>query len=243
MSKIYQDLYASYVSGFKAPDLYSQCKIQHLWLWYDAKIGTWLRDIPKDAHILEIGCGAGYMLGYLQKKGYRNVIGIDLAPEYVKIAQARGYNAILADALEYLPQHANHYDVIIALDVLEHFTLDDGYKLCLEIYQALGTQGRLLIQTANGAGLFPNYVMYGDLTHRHIYSNSSLKQLLTLVNFHNVEFRETGPAPLIHFPLYVAWQVIRLLMMGIKLIETGRLQTLWTENLLCLARKGEIRNE
>ncbi len=77
------------------------------------------------------------MLGFLAQNGFSNVTGIDISSDQVAEAQARGFNAIEANALTYLRKHKNAYDVIIAMDIIEHFHKEELFDLLSLIFQAL----------------------------------------------------------------------------------------------------------
>jgi 2-polyprenyl-3-methyl-5-hydroxy-6-metoxy-1,4-benzoquinol methylase len=80
----------------------------------------------RDAEILEVGCGSGSFLDFLRREGYRRMHGIDVAPEQVRPARTLGIeDAELADAAAYLGARPDAYDLIVALDVIEHFPKDD----------------------------------------------------------------------------------------------------------------------
>ena len=103
----------------------------------------------------------------------------------------------------------------------------------------MGSDGWLIIQTPNGQGLFPHQVIHADLTHLTILSPSSLRQALHLVGFTDVRFEETGPVPkgVKGRVRALLWQVVKLVANLIRMIETGKTQRIWTENLICVARK------
>lgn len=44
------------------------------------KIEYFLETIPKQAKILEIGSGSGWVGNYLKQNGYTNYVGMDLEP-------------------------------------------------------------------------------------------------------------------------------------------------------------------
>jgi SAM-dependent methyltransferase len=222
-------LYEQYASTFKGPrDPPSRA-------WWEHKYLPLLGDLPRDAPVLEIGCGTGELLAFLQARGFTNAHGIDISPEQVVLARARGVDAEVGDAL----QISGSYGLIIAVDVLEHFTRDELLRLARVLYEALQPGGRLLIQTANGAGLFPRQVIYGDLTHMTIFTPESLAQLLKSSGFADLSFYETGPVPLrLRGKLNVlAWQLIKGAANIVRGIETGKSQAIWTENFICVARK------
>jgi cyclopropane fatty-acyl-phospholipid synthase-like methyltransferase len=41
-------------------------------------------NLPKDAHIIDLGCGPGYFLDEMKTREYTNVIGITLSPGDIK---------------------------------------------------------------------------------------------------------------------------------------------------------------
>ena len=77
--------------------------------------GHWGNFLPesKDTSILDVGCGSGDFLVFLQSKGYRNTQGIDISPEQVREAYDRGArNIVEGDALSYLRLRQAEYDLI-----------------------------------------------------------------------------------------------------------------------------------
>jgi SAM-dependent methyltransferase len=226
-----EELYRSYVSGFRAQRGVPSAH------WWRHKYLTLLADLPRQAPILEIGCGGGELLAFLADHGFTNARGVDISPEQVALARQRGVRAELGNAFDAL--HGATYAAIIAVDVLEHFTRDELLRLAPLLFRGLDPGGRLLIQTANGAGLFPRQVIYGDLTHVTIFTPESLAQLLRPSGFAAISFYETGPIPIgLRGKLNVAlWSVIKAAASSIRAIETGKRQTIWTENFICLARR------
>jgi len=55
-------------------------------------------DLPKDALILDLGCGAGTYCRALNKLGYRNIIGLDYSFAVLKKAQRKINNIPLINA-------------------------------------------------------------------------------------------------------------------------------------------------
>lgn len=86
-----------------------------------------LQYIPQnaDVHILDIGCGNGKMLGYLQKKTNANIYGFDYSQEAIKTAQtlfpedAEFKEGIIGE-IEYPEEQ---FDVIVSMDTM-YFTKD-----------------------------------------------------------------------------------------------------------------------
>jgi SAM-dependent methyltransferase len=225
-------LYGSYVSAFKGESRMAQA-------WWDRKYLPLLRGLHRDAPILDLGCGDGRLLAHLARRDFTQALGVDVSPEQVAMAARRGVTVVHADIFEHLEQRQRDYAAIFAVDVLEHLTRDELVGLAPLLHAALKPGGRLLVQTANGAGLMPGHVIHGDLTHQTIFTPESLGQLLRPVGFAHLSFYETGPVPIrLRGKLDVAlWSAVKALASTVRYVETGKRQTIWTENFICRALK------
>ena len=67
-----------------------------------------------EASILDLGCGNGLCGVSLGKKGLKNLVGLDISPKSLKVAQSRGcYKSLqIADLLEDLPLEDNQFEVL-----------------------------------------------------------------------------------------------------------------------------------
>ena len=77
--------------------------------------------LPKSANILEVGCGSGLNLKALRQE-YK--IGLDISEAAVSKAKEYGVNAVVGDLNKDLPFEKESFDVILALDVIEHLKSD-----------------------------------------------------------------------------------------------------------------------
>ncbi len=199
------------------------------------------RCLPYDRSttVLDVGCGAGEMVQELHQAGYRRVRGIDVSHEQIRLAETRGINGVeRADLRDHLRSNPRAYDVILALDVLEHFDRAEVLSVLDLIAIALKPNGRLIARTPNGVSPFAGRYRYGDLTHCLAYTSSSLRQALAATGFHTVRFfpvspQVTGAASAVRA---VAWHVIAALLKLALAAETGELQGhIVTQNLLVCA--------
>lgn len=232
------ELYAKYVSRFKSFTLTSEYRAVWRDIYYYRFLPL-LKDRDKDEAILELGCGPGYFLEFLKEQGFTNAKGVDISKEQVEVARQRGVDAKVADIFEFLDSSQDNFDVIIAIDFIEHFTREELLRLFSKIYQMLNDNGLLVLQTPNGMGLFSGQVVYGDLTHLTIFNPGSLEQILKLWGFHNFKFYETSPIAVNYkgkVRLYL-WKLITYLEYLSKRIETGKVQKIWTENFICVCEK------
>ncbi len=80
---------------------------------------------PSSARILDIGCGGGGLLSYLNKRGYTEIAGLDLSPEAIAFCHSRGLENVHVDDAQTIQTFKNEsFDCIIASDVLEHLPND-----------------------------------------------------------------------------------------------------------------------
>jgi len=235
-----QTLYDHYVSRFtgKESQLRADSLLSYL-TWSEYKFAPLLEGLEPDSTILELGCGPGYMLEFLKRCGFRQVKGIDVSREQVQLARSRGSNAEVTDVFEYLNGRHEAIDAIIALDFIEHFHKEELIALMPLVLESLKKDGRLILQTPNGEGLFPRQIIYGDLTHLTILTPSSLQQLLEEVGFHDFRFYETGPVPknMMGKLRLLLWQMIKFAANSVRKIEAGTSQAIWTDNMICCCSK------
>jgi SAM-dependent methyltransferase len=76
----------------------------------------------RDTRILEIGCSNGRLLGFLKQDGYKNVFGLDPAPDSAESARKLYGVEVLTGSIFDAPvrEHEHEYDFVILLEVLEH---------------------------------------------------------------------------------------------------------------------------
>ena len=80
-------------------------------------------NLPKDAKILDLGCGPGYFLDEMKKREYTDVVGVTLSPGDIKACEDKGHTIKKYD-LSFLPQADGYYDesvdFIFLRQALEH---------------------------------------------------------------------------------------------------------------------------
>jgi len=233
-------LYERYVTTFKTDNWQELSQEQSE--WYSRKYLPLLDEVQPTDPILDLGCGHGQFMQFLGQQGFLRVAGIDVSLEQIEIATSHGLNAELADVFEFLAAKAESYRAIVALDFAEHFDKDELVQLLPLIYQALKADGVLLLQTPNGQGLLSQQVMYGDLTHLTVFSPDSLRQLLAFAGFSEIRFYETGPTGknLSGVVRQILWWIKKLIANAVRLIEAGKKRSVWTENMICVCRKGTL---
>ena len=91
--------------------------------------------------VLDVGCGTGTMLTHLAR--YGETQGVDIDAEAVGYCHDRGLTHVSQSAADKLPFDDETFDLVTALDVIEH--IDDDLAALREIRRVLRPEGRLLM--------------------------------------------------------------------------------------------------
>jgi SAM-dependent methyltransferase len=129
--------------------------------------------VPPKADVLEIG--AGYCAWINHVRAARRV-AVDIWPELPRYA-ARGVEPVILDVTGGLPTFgAASFDVVLASNILEHFTPDLASSVVRDVFTVLRPGGRFVIVQPNFAYAPRQY--FDDYTHRAIFTHVSLPALL-----------------------------------------------------------------
>jgi 2-polyprenyl-3-methyl-5-hydroxy-6-metoxy-1,4-benzoquinol methylase len=183
---------------------------------------TWL-PFNKNAAICDVGCGGGNLLYYLKSIGYTTVNGVDISAPQVLRARQVGVQVEQGDIVEFLDSQKSKYDLILAIDVIEHLAKDRALKFFDVCNNALREGGRLIIQTPNPESPWGGQILYGDLTHETGFTPNLLEKLLKSAGFDSIEAREAGPVVhgLISLIRSLLWKILHLGLEVWNMIETG----------------------
>mgnify|MGYP001616517494 FL=1 len=236
-----EKLYSTYVSTHTA-HLYGVTTIEGIRKQFPVWKGYYGRFLIKDTatRILDIGCGNGGFVYWLQQIGYMNASGIDIGSEQIEVAKKLGIeNVERADIIGYLVGKENLYDIVFARDILEHLTKDEIFEVLETVFNALKVDGLLIVQAPNGESLFSGRLRYGDFTHEMVFTRSSLNQILRVAGFEDTRFYATGPVPkgLKSIVRYILWKGIETILRLYMVVETGSFSGIFTQNIIAVSRK------
>jgi 2-polyprenyl-3-methyl-5-hydroxy-6-metoxy-1,4-benzoquinol methylase len=124
--------------------------------------------------ILDFGFGDGAFMDWAKAAGHR-MTGVDILPEMVAAAVARGHRAILASDLDQAFAE-QRFEVITLLDVIEHLDAEAFRSVMALGRRALKPGGVILAKFPNGASPMFGRFQFGDLTHVRPLTASSLGQ-------------------------------------------------------------------
>lgn len=100
--------------------------------------------------VLDVGCGANSPLGRFERRP-RQAVGVDLHEPSLERSRAAGYHDdykrldVLAIGDEFGP---DSFDAVVAFDLLEHLSMDDGRKLIAAMEHV--ARRRVVLLTPNG---------------------------------------------------------------------------------------------
>ena len=140
------------------------------------------RGIPlKDRRVLEIGFGNGSFLAWAKGEG-AHVAGLEINPEMREAARARGFETFEVPLSE-LAALDVRYDLVVALDVLEHWDTDELVRNFRAIRALLADGGLFLSRFPNGQSPFGRVFQHGDFSHRSILSTYKIEYLAGIAGF------------------------------------------------------------
>ena len=97
---------------------------------------NFLREVPKQARILEVGCNMGTQLLMLQEMGYHELYGIEIQSYGLELARRRLPEAKLPQASAFcIPYPDRHFDLVFTSGVLIHIAPTDLPRALAEIHR------------------------------------------------------------------------------------------------------------
>jgi cyclopropane fatty-acyl-phospholipid synthase-like methyltransferase len=149
-------------------------------VWHPAQMAT-------SSSVLELGCGVGLFLAYLEAKGITRFVGIDSDPKAQNFMPKRiADKFILGDIwteIEQLAERSEKFDTIVLLDVFEHFSFMEGQDLLVRLKQILTQTGKVVMRVPNASSPFGLQYQFGDITHKAIYTPSAIEFIAVASNF------------------------------------------------------------
>jgi SAM-dependent methyltransferase len=145
-------------------------------------------NLPKDAKILDLGCGPGYFLDAMKERGYINLVGVTLSPGDIKICEGNGHTIKKYD-LSFLPQKDGYYDESVDFIFLRHALEHSPYPIfSLMEYNRILKQGSKMYIEVPAPDCERKHEW--NLNHYSILGQNQLAALLVRTGF-NIDKFET----------------------------------------------------
>lgn len=238
-------LYAAYVSSGQANDSHTE-SVKHFSLrqpYIQAVIQKYIAP-DRNVRILDLGCGHGAFIYFLQQAGYQNIHGVDVSSEQVALAHKFGINVVeQQDIGSYLTTVQDEtVDVVLLMDVLEHLSRQELFDMLDEVFRILRPGGKCIAHVPNAAGLYGLQVRYGDLTHEMAFTPKSAQQAFSTLGFHYVQCFEDKPVVhgIVSAMRWLLWYLGTYPSRLLLLAETGGTSFVLSQNMLITALKPEV---
>lgn len=131
--------------------------------------------------IMDVGCGAGGMLGPLERFGA--VAGVDTSAELVDFCRARGFADVSVGSAYELPAATGSVDLITLFDTIEH--IPDDARALAECRRALAPAGMLFVSVPAYQFLYANNDRVAH--HQRRYRVRPLRRKLVQAGFDPVK--------------------------------------------------------
>ena len=127
--------------------------------------------------ILDVGCGTGGVLAHLG--AHAETVGVDRSVQALRHSARRGVQSVACADMDRLPFAPGRFDLILMLDVLEHF--EDDTAVVAGARALLRPGGALLVSVPAFQALFSEH----DRAVQHVrrYSAARLRQVLEAGGF------------------------------------------------------------
>jgi 2-polyprenyl-3-methyl-5-hydroxy-6-metoxy-1,4-benzoquinol methylase len=152
-----------------------------------------------NSNVLDYGCGVGTMSLYLARKGYK-VYGVDISPKSIEIAKNSAKSVKLDKLTTFSTLRSwdsnrffNKFDLIIAIEVIEHIKESDATLLLLNKYLKAG--GKIILSTPSVNAPLYRMGLLDDFDkrvgHVHRYSSNELIKKFSRAGFKVIELKKT----------------------------------------------------
>jgi len=183
-------------------------RLENSYWWFIARRSLALELLKKEINgqgerILDVGCGTGANASAFA--GLAPTIGIDASMEALHFCQSRGIKTVAFSNVEELPFGRQTFDIVTALDLLEH--TDDDLHSLREIRRVMKSRGLLLITVPAYGFLWSEHDE--ALKHRRRYTAHELRNKLVVTGFDVV--RTSYFISTLFFPILALriWQGLR----------------------------------
>lgn len=147
--------------------------------------------VPKNAKVLDLGCGEGVLTSYLANQPGRNIVGVDLNKNRIRKSDKKNLKFEYGDATKY---PIKNVDVVIMSDSLHHMDKDSHQELLSKISQNLKKGNLLLIKDVDTSQFIRSrltrlwdFILYPE-DKVYFYNSKVLMKMLEELGF-KVEIR------------------------------------------------------
>ena len=147
--------------------------------YFSAEFSAFLQRPKENFRVLELGFGNGSFMAWCKEKGWE-VHGVEINEKLLTRAEGCGITSYRH--VRDIPD-GYVFDLVVAIDVLEHLTWDGIIALFEDVSRLINHDGLLFFTVPNGGSPFGRYYQHGDCTHNTTIGPSKVKQLGVMTSF------------------------------------------------------------
>ena len=144
--------------------------------------------LEKKNQALEIGAGNGIFMQYLQKLGFKKVIGVEPSKKAISFADKKIKKNILHNMFEQIKLKKNSFDLVCCFMTMEH--VYEPSKTLEKSYNFLKKNGCIALVTHDCDNLLHKILKKKspiiDIEHLQLFSKKSIRNALIKYKFKNV---------------------------------------------------------
>ena len=150
-----------------------------------------MKFLERTKHMVDIGCGNGFLLEEAIKYGWENVSGVELSEKAINCSKPYVKQKIINKSFDADYFHENYFDLVFSAMVIEHFT--DINRFFSDVNKILRPGGIQLIIAHNESHflskLLKNKHPIINDEHVNIFSPNTLKMILHKHNFEIISIK------------------------------------------------------
>jgi len=113
---------------------FNQVYLERYGITRDDICREWLKDLPRNSKILEVGTNLGHQLQSLERVGFSKLYGVEVQSEVVQeIRKTKPQFEILLSTAQDLPFKDNFFDLVFTNNVLIHISPEHIYRVISEM--------------------------------------------------------------------------------------------------------------
>lgn len=166
-------------------EIRNKLKNQPAWCLRDGLVKEWLKDIPKDARITDLGSGIGEMERQLFALGFTNITSVDIDDYLDREMIGASPTFVKADlSVETLNLPDASQDVVLATQIFEH--LENPWHCAREILRIVKPGGLIIVSIPHGMSFINRwkFLLSGDIegysrknNHIAVFTNATFYKL------------------------------------------------------------------
>jgi len=160
--------------------------------YIEDKIFDQLKGVKANAKLLDIATGKGYLVGDLDKKGFKHIYCADINPKNFLYEKDK-FNFKKVDANKKLTYKTNFFDVVISSETIEH--LKNPRDFMGEVYRILKPSGIFILTTPNTDTIFSRlFFLFTGILAAHTRNNYKISGHIAVLPGFLIErfYKEVG---------------------------------------------------